>query len=972
LDRFATRLRIDPRIAAATAALSLLVALAAPPAAAQRPQYNGIGFGKNKVQYRDFDWQIYHSPHFDVYYYTAEEVLLEKVVSFAESAYDRLSREFDFQIQQPTPLIFYANHASFEQNNIILNFIPEGVGAFATPARFRMVLPVDLPDPELMGLILHELTHIFQYHILFQGNLGKAIATRPPTWLMEGMASYKAQDETTKDKMVLIDAVVNDQIPPMTQGDFGGFFAYRIGHAAFDYIEETYGQEGFRDFLFEFRNTIGSQVDRAVERAFNVDPEDFDADFRRWLRRKYLPELLRTGEPRDFGRPFKVERGLPSQELSPSASPSGDLIAAFSTEKGDLDISLFDAENRRLIRNLTKGFSNEYQYLVGQWLTTGPQMGRDLAFSPDGNTIAVFAKRERGRSLLLIDVLGGGIHKKIDIDEVDQELAPAWSPDGTRVAFAANEGGRFDIFTVEVATGELNRVTDDDLYDGAPVFSPDGEALVFSSVLGDGYAKLFRIALDDPSRRFQLTFGESNDIDAVFSPSGRRLYFTSDRTGAENIHGLDLETGELRQYTNAVTGCFTPTPLARADGTERLVYTALFKGRFDLYVTDVDEPVGESGTSELRNEPMLAENLPRYEPDIQVPTDDSNKEKYSGFKLFLEDADSFIGVNDDQTLVGQIVLSWSDYLGDRRLFTSFTSVDSFSNFDVVYLNLSNRLQWQVHLFDDRDFYLVRDNSFGDVERGRASFKQTGAIASLIYPFTFHQRFEVGAGYLVREFDQQVLLPNGQIGVIGEVKDDFPLVQAALVGDSTVFSSYGPVAGRRWRLDTFYAPDLDDSGALATFADLDIRQYIPLTRRSLVALRAFAAVSEGNRPSPVYFGGLDTVRGFRYRELAGDRGFFTNIELRFPLIDVLATPILGFQGIRGVIFLDVGGAWFSDFEEFDFLADGENRLQDGVASYGYGITVRFLGIDLNWDVAQRWDFKDNIDDTRTSFWIGTRF
>ncbi len=44
----------------------------------------------------------------------------------AESAYDRLSREFDYQIQKPTPLIFYETHSAFEQNNIIHNFIPEG------------------------------------------------------------------------------------------------------------------------------------------------------------------------------------------------------------------------------------------------------------------------------------------------------------------------------------------------------------------------------------------------------------------------------------------------------------------------------------------------------------------------------------------------------------------------------------------------------------------------------------------------------------------------------------------------------------------------------------------------------------------------------------------------------------------------------------------------------------------------------
>ncbi|HSS78791.1 MAG TPA: hypothetical protein VLV54_18875, partial [Thermoanaerobaculia bacterium] len=138
----------------------------------------GSGFSKNKIQYRDFKWEIYHSPHFNLYYYQQEKPQLQKVVSFAESAYDKLSREFNFQIKDPVPLIFYSTHSAFEQNNVLLNFIPEGVGAFASPARYRMVLPIDVPDPELMQLISHELTHIFQYYMLFQGSLTKGFTNK--------------------------------------------------------------------------------------------------------------------------------------------------------------------------------------------------------------------------------------------------------------------------------------------------------------------------------------------------------------------------------------------------------------------------------------------------------------------------------------------------------------------------------------------------------------------------------------------------------------------------------------------------------------------------------------------------------------------------------------------------------------------------------------------------------------------------
>lgn len=959
-------------------ALALLGASLLPlrPLAAQAggPQWYGEGFGKNKIQYRDFTWRIYHSPHFNVYYYPGEEAQLQKVVSFAESAYDRLSRDFNFQIKDPVPLIYYATHSAFEQNNIILNFIPEGVGAFASPARFRMVLPIDMPDPELMELILHELTHIFQYHMLFQGSLAKAVATTPPAWFMEGMASYMAKDESSRDKMFLTDAVVNDSLPSIRQ-DFGGFFAYRYGHALFDFIEERWGRDGFLDFIYEIRNTIGSRVDRAVERTFKLEPEEFDLEFRRWLRRKYLPELVETGEPSDFGRLFRIEDEAQAWETSPAASPSGDLVAAISSFRNETDVVLFDAEKRTFLRNLTRGYTNEFQYLVAQEQALGRELGRDLAFSPDGNYIAVFAKRERGRSLVLLDVLNGGIHRIYDINEIEQQLSPAWSPDGRKIAFSGFKDGQFDIFLLDVESGTFTNFTKDATYDGAPTFSPDGRSVVLVSVVGEGYGKLFRIPVDQPGRRYQITTGNSNDNDPVYSPDGKRLYFTSDRDGRENIFSLDLASGELRQYTDVVTGAFMPTVLREGDGEERLVFTGYWKGVMDLYVTDVDKTVRDPETLQIATEPAQEDKLLQFEPDIQVTLDPANQEGYGGLKYFLEGADSYLGVDDDQNYIGRILLTFSDYLGDRRILVDMSSVESFANFNVLYADLSDRLQWQVRLFDDRSFFVLSDEVTGRSQRLRTAFQLTGAIGSIIYPFTFYTRAELGTGYVYRKYLDLEPVFNEETGEISarlvDIQDDFPLLQGALVGDSARFAPWGAVSGRRWRLDAIYAPDLDESGTLFNTVDIDVRQYIPVTQRSNIALRGFAGVSDGNRTNPFFFGGMDTVRGTRFRDLAGDRAFFANVEYRFPLIDVIATPVLLFQGVRGVLFFDIGGAWYDKIQDFELYDEDEGRLQDAVAAYGWGVTLRFLGMDLNWDFARLWDFKEQ-GDFRTSFWIGTRF
>jgi hypothetical protein len=948
--------------------------LALSPARAQfGPQIYGEGFGKNKITYRPFKWEIYHSPHFNVHYYKSEEPQLQKVVSFAESGYDQLSRAFNFQIKEPIPLIYYATHSAFEQNNVELNFIDEGTGAFSVPARFRMVMPIDVPDAELMHLMLHEMTHIFQFKMLFQGSVARSFAG-PPIWFMEGMASYMAKDETERDKMYLRDAVVNDIIPPITHVNFAGFFAYRFGHAVFDFVEDRWGKEGFLDFIYEVRNTLGSRVDRAVKRAFKLEPEDFDIEFRRWLRKKYLPTLVQTGEPSDFGHVFRIKadqnQDEGSETTSPVASPSGDLVAALSVYRGKIDVVLYDTKSRKLLRNLTRGFSHEYQYLIAQELIIGRKTGRDLSFSPDGNTLAVFAKRERGRSLLLIDVLKGGEREVIDMDDIEQQTSPAFSPDGKTIAFAGWRNGQYDIFLLDLATKTITNFTHDEIPDGAPAFSPDGRSLVFVSTQASG-RNIYRIDLDKPDVRYAVTTGTANDNDPVYSPDGKRIYFTSDRKGPENIFSVDLATGKLLQYTDVVTGAFMPTLLRDPEGKERLVYDGYWKMSFDLYVTNVDEPVKEAQTIPVPAAPAQMKELPHYEPDIQVSLDPANNEPYKSRKFFLEDANAYFGVNSDQTYVGRILLEFSDYLGDHRIFANLSSIDALSNFDFIYADLSRRWHWQVEAFDNRTFYQTGDPLIDRTGQGRVVYQTTGAIASISYPLSFYNRVEVGTGYIYRKDAYPIVGSDPLQPDFVEFSDEFPLVQTALVSDSSVFSNYGPIAGRRWRLGVAYAPDLQESGTLFTSTDIDFRQYIPLTQRSNIAFRVYGAESNGNRPSPYYIGGLDTVRGLDFQSLAGDRAFFSNLEFRFPLLDVLATPILAFQGIRGVIFFDVGGAWFHTLQGFRFYNGDTKRLQDAIAAYGWGFTFNFLGLDLNWDFARRWDLKQSSS-FQTGFWIGTRF
>ncbi|PYQ60972.1 MAG: hypothetical protein DMF58_06380 [Acidobacteria bacterium] len=941
-------------------------------------------FGQNKIVYDRFHWNIYHSTHFDVYFYDEEKSALQKVVDMAESAYDTDSRELNYQITKKIPL----------------NFIPEGVGAFAEPTRNRMVVPIDMTDEKLLQVIQHELTHVFQYEILFQGKLGKTITANPPTWFMEGMASFFGNDEDSKDRMVLRDAVVNDQVPPITRAQGGGYFAYRFGHAVFAYIQQKYGWEGVRDFIYEYRNTLGSNVDKALKRAFDVTPDEFDSRFRTWLRKQYLPALVAKGEPQEYGEPFKINPDVESEEISPVPSPSGDLLASYTTYKEDVDVVLFNIPERKLLRNLTSGYTSRYEYAIAQMLTTGPVMGRDVAFAPNGDQIALFVKRERGRNLLLINALNGTIERSVALPQ-EQELSPTYSPDGKKIAYAAYIGAQPDIFLYDIESGKTTNLTNDKFFDGAPVFSPDGKWLIYSSVV-NGYAKLFKLNIANPAQRYQLTSGEWNDIDAWFSPDGKRIFFSSDKqTGrniekaaeilqaeeqrakpesqtpkpdltnfaAYNIYSLNLENGDLLQFTDVVGGCFTPVVFIGQNNKERMVFASYYKRRWQLFSTPTDKPLHAAEKTTLPSAPLLAESRPTFQPPVEVAIDEDKIEKPRGFHLFVDDVEVNAGVTSDQLLVSRSSIFMSDMLGDRRFIASLDSVSSFSNFDFLYFDLQHRTNWGVRLFDNRSFYILNQNASGSLFDRHQLYRETGAFGIVSYPFDRYHRIDSGIGFEHRAFNLPFVdQATGNI-FVQSYSDSFPVVSTSFSGDSTIFKEFGPVSGRRYELGTSYAADIKRGGILSHDVTLDARQYLQLTSRSLLAARLFVGYSHGNVPNFYYFGGLNTLRGYDFQSIIGNQAAFANFELRFPLIDVLATPIILFRQIRANLFFDIGGAKFGG-QPYTFFKNG--RLVDGLASVGYGVAFNFLGLELHWDFAKRTDLKQSYGKFRTEFWIGQTF
>lgn len=931
-----------------------------------------LGEGQNKIVYDTFDWSIYSSTHFQIHYYSREKESLQKVTSMAESAYDELSRRLNYQIAKPIPLIYYATHAEFEQNNVILNFIPEGVGAFAEPARNRMVLPIDVPDEKLQALIQHELTHVFEYEVLFGGRLSRVLSSNLPTWFMEGLASYLGNDEDDKDRMFVRDAVNSDLIPPITKVQIEGYPAYRYGHAVFDFMEAEWGKDAVRDFVFEYRSFLGRDVAVALRRTFEIEPDEFDLKFRRYLRKKYLPLLATKGEASEYGERFRVGPFYNNSiEIGAAPSPSGDFIATMTTYKENLDIALLAVKGRKLYKNLSPGRTTRYEYIVGQYLSTGPDTGRDLAFAPDGDRIAVFGRHERGRKLMIFSARGGGLLERIAVPP-DVPLSPAFSPDGKSVAFAGTLGGNRDIFLLDLATKTTRNLTNDASYDGGPVFSPDG-LYVYHSKIVNGLSKIVRFPLSDPTKVEQVTWGEGSDEDPAFSPDGKRLYFASSRGGIYNIYGQDLATGEVVQYTDVIGMAIGPGAFVGPDGQEKIAFTGYQAQRFQIYVLDAKKPFKRLDEKALAPAPLPTTAVASFVPAVEVSIDPEKVKRPKGFKLFLENASVQAGVASDQTFLSLADLEFSDMLGNQRVSFIFDSVSTFSNFRLGYFNLKHRLEWGIQAYDLRTFYYSLNLDDGQVDR-RRTYKETVLSILGAYPFSRYTRFEANVGFLSRTLDFPSYVTNAdgtQFQIFDQRTDNVPTGGVALSYDATQYKYFGPHAGHRVDIHYQYTPDLKDGGTLSRDLFVDARKYLPISRRMLFAFRLFAARSDGTVPNIYYLGGLDTLRGFDFRTQIGNRIFYLNSEFRFPLVDVISTPIFLIRGVRGHIFLDVGGAWLSG-QSFQFWDGSSNRLKDGLSSYGGGFSFLFLGLPFNFDFAKQWDLRGALSGTRFTFYIGQTF
>lgn len=634
-------------------------------------------FGKNKVQYKDFEWYYIQTNHFDIYFSQNGEYLAEFTAKAAESALASIQKSFKYKINNRITLIVYNSQNDFQETNVIDQYLSEGIEGFTELFKNRVVVQFMGSYKKFRHLIHHELVHAVMNDMFYGGTLQNIISNNIniniPLWFSEGMAEYQALGWDVDTDMFIRDAAINEYLPDISRLD--GYFAYRGGQSVFYYIDQKYGSEKIGELISKIRNS--GNVESGFKDAIGLSVEELNERWRKEIKRIYWPDVAIRKDPDDFAKRLTdTKKDGGSYNTSPAISPQGDKIAFLSNRDYYFDLYIMSAIDGKIIKKLVKG-NRTADFEELNILTPS------LSWSPDGKKIALGAKRG-----------GYDVVYLIDVDSEDREIislgldgikSVTWSPDGQKLSFVGHTAKQSDIYLYDLVSKDLKNLTNDIFSDSDPTWSPDGSKVFFSSdrvdlvsqdslpqnfkIYSHNYNQLDIYSIDISNFKIEriTSLPNSDETSPIVSPDGNELLLISDINGINNIYKLNLsqpkdnENDEnstaLVPVTNSLNGLYQ---LSTSKDGKKLVFSTLYKSSFNIFI--------------MNNPFEINLNLKNLEPTLYIS---SLMKSISGTQHFIVPDSTLSSIENQANDTLDIYVG--NVINDNKIYGDSVEID-FSNY----------------------------------------------------------------------------------------------------------------------------------------------------------------------------------------------------------------------------------------------------------------------------------------------------
>lgn len=513
------------------------------------------GFGKNRIQYKTFDWRYYSSENFDIYFYDGGKNIAKLAAEYLEDDYVRITDILGYAPYSKTKIFIYNSVIDLQQSNVGVNENNFSVGGQTNFVKSQVELAYPGTHEGFKTELLFKISAMLINDMMFGGSLTDMFQNtyllNLPDWFLHGAALYIAEGWSISMDDYMRDLFKNKKVKKLTK--LSNKDAKLAGQSIWNYIAEQYGRSNISNILNLTRiirneensiaNTLGIPF-----RQFLLDWQNYYKDMAEQVQANYIspPEESKIyGEKRKDIILNKVK-----------ISPDGNFLAYSVNSNGKYDI---------YIRELTTG--NEEKIFSGGTKVIEQEVEENLPLISwkDKRTLGIVSTK-RGKNILWLYDIRSNSKLKKDLNKFNNIQDISFSESGNVAVLSADIKGQNDIYLLSIKRNRVKRVTNDQYDNINPKFVPNTKAIIFASNrdtdsmkisraernlgnISDNY-NLFMYDVDTTREVLvRITNTISKDVNPV-PVDESNIYYLSDQKGIYNLFKYSIADSLYTQITN--------------------------------------------------------------------------------------------------------------------------------------------------------------------------------------------------------------------------------------------------------------------------------------------------------------------------------------------------------------------------------------------------------------------------------------
>lgn len=424
-------------------------------------------YGKNRVQYTEFDWVFYRFERYDVYFYTRNDELAAQVARMADEQLSKIESLLDAPLDERVQILVFNNLSDLKQSNVnSSNDEDYNSGGVTRISGRRLFLHFTGDYLKLEEDLRSGLAEVVLSNLVygsFTESIRNSALLNLPEWYTEGLISFIGDPESKIADVWVREAFHSNKLKNINA--LYGDEARYAGHSIWQYITDVYGIKVLKNVVYM------AIVNRNIESGFlyilGKDLETITEGWKAYLREKYSSAASYDDFP-DKAL-IKAPKGYKISHLA--ASPDGRYIAYVTQKFSRYKVYIYDVERGKKKRILTQGYriaqNADFSFPLITWHPNNKILA--MITEEEGFVYLSFYNREEKE------------WEKKKFFKFDKINSFSYSADGKRFVLSANKDGQSDIFIYTILNTKVEQLTDDTYTDFDPVWFHDNRRIAFSS-----------------------------------------------------------------------------------------------------------------------------------------------------------------------------------------------------------------------------------------------------------------------------------------------------------------------------------------------------------------------------------------------------------------------------------------------------------------------------------------------------------